>query len=72
MTTLDTIREGWIQQAVDYLLKLGVYLPGEAKGARELAETLWESSDNELIFKEGTHLSDPEEAVDEEMTYWGD
>ena len=50
MTTLDTIREGWIQQAIDYLIKLGAYLPGEVKGARELAETLWESSDNELIF----------------------
>lgn len=72
MTTLETIRTAWIQQAVDYMIELSLYSPDDLKGARELAETLWESSDNEDVFMDCTRLFTAKDAVDEELTYWGD
>ena len=72
MTTLETIRTGWVQQAIDYMLEIKLYSTDELEGARELAETLWENSDNEDIFKDCTQLFSAKDAVDEELTYWGE
>lgn len=68
----NAYRNEWIQTAVNYLLRIGVYAPDELEGANELAETLWESSDNDEFWNDEALRLCPEDAVDEEMTYWGE
>lgn len=69
---LDAARAEWIQSAITYLFKLGVYAPDELEGANELAEVLWDGSDNEDCADDLTLFVSAEHAVDEELTYWGD
>lgn len=65
-------RNKWLEDAVAYLIKIGVYAPDELEGANELAEILWDSSDNEDYFDDHAMFQSAKEAVDEELTYWGD
>lgn len=65
-------RNKWLEDAVAYLIKIGVYAPDELEGANELAEILWDSSDNEDYFDDHALFQSAEDAVDEELTYWGD
>lgn len=69
---LEAARAEWIQTAMAYLLKLGIYAPDELEGANELAEILWDGSDNEDYFDDHALFQSAEDAVDEELTYWGD
>lgn len=71
--THEEYRNEWINAAINYLMKLGVYAPDELEGANELAETLWEGSDDDQ-YCDSAHAIRvcAEEAVDEELTYWGD
>jgi hypothetical protein len=69
---LEAARTEWIQEATTYLFKLGVYAPDELEGANELAEILWDSSDNEDYFDDHANFMGAVDAVDEELTYWGD
>lgn len=69
---LEAARTEWIQAAINHLLKLGVYAPDELEGANELAEMLWDNSDNEDCFDDHALFMSAVDAVDEELTYWGD
>lgn len=69
---LDAFRTQWIQEAIDYLYKLGVYAPDELEGANELAETIWENSDNEIYFEDHALRYSAVDAVDSELSYWGE
>jgi hypothetical protein len=70
---LIAARNAWIQEAMNYMFKLGIYdAIEEAEGANELAEILWDGSDNEEFFDDHTLFMSPSDAVDEELTYWGD
>lgn len=60
----------WVQAAVNHFFKLGVFSAAEADQAFELAEGLWDNSDNKLY--DHAQWISPEDAVDEELTYWGD
>jgi hypothetical protein len=70
---LERLTTEWLQEAVGYMFTLKMYDgvdPQEISQAYELAETLWENSDNAgLSFEDWLT---PEEAVDEELSYWGD
>lgn len=68
----DRIEAEWINEAMAYLLALGIYAPDELEGANELAESLWDNSDNRCLIDEPDHFLSAKEAVDEELTYWGD
>ena len=62
------IRKEWIADAVGYLIGLGVYAQEEVEQAYELADNLhWHAKD-----EGGEMMYDAKEAVDEELTYWGD
>lgn len=69
--THEEYRNEWIKAAINYLM-LGVYAPDELEGANELAETLWEGSDNDQYWNDHALRVCAEDAVDEELTYWGD
>lgn len=69
---LEAARTQWIQEAIDYLFKLGVFTAGELEDANSLAESLWDNSDNEDYFEDHVHFLGAADAVDEELTYWGD
>jgi len=61
-------REQWIRNATDYLIELKVYDLLEYFDARDLAESLEYHARDEG----GEHMYTAKEAVDEEMTYWGE
>lgn len=63
-------QQEWIQAAVNHFFKLSVFAAEEAAEAFELAEGLWDNSDNHL--HDHAPWISPEDAVDEELTYWGD
>ena len=61
-------RRKWIADAVAYMISIGLYAQEEIYDAVYLAEDLYLSNLDttwEMIFS-------AEEAVDEELTYWGD
>lgn len=61
----------WIDRAVNYMLNIklfNVLIQSEVDDAYQLAETLYENSVDEA----GICTYDPIEAVDEEISYWGD
>lgn len=58
----------WITQAVEYMLEIRLYSPEERNYASHLADSLWYHSRDEG----GEMIYNPQEAVDEELTYWGD
>jgi hypothetical protein len=58
----------WIDDAVAYLIAIGVYAPDEFEGAKDLAENLHCN----LVDEDGEIDYTPQESVDEELTYWGD
>lgn len=58
----------WVAEAVAYLIALGVYAPDELEGANDLADNLWWYARDEG----GEMMYSAKEAVDEELTYWGD
>lgn len=70
--THEEYRNEWITTAISYLMKLGVYAQEEFEGANELAETLWGGSNNEHYLSDQSMLTSAVDAVDEELTYWGD
>ena len=61
-------KDAWVAQAVQYLVELGVYSTLEHTAAYMLAESLWDNSDNDGSSTDMT----PQEAVEEELSYWGD
>lgn len=62
------IRKAWIADAVAYMISIGLYAQEEHEQAYELADNLhWHYKD------EGGEIYDtPQDAVDEELTYWGE
>lgn len=68
------LQSEWLASAAHYLFKLNVYDitdPQEVSQAYELVETLWEGSEN-ADFEDASEWLSAEDAVDEELTYWGD
>ncbi len=61
-------KDAWVAQATQYMVALGVYTTLEHTAAYMLAESLWENADND---GSSTDLT-PQEAVEEELSYWGD
>ena len=58
----------WINEAVAYMFELKVFAPDEYVQAVELADSLhWHNKD-----EGGDMMDTPKQAVDEELTYWGD
>lgn len=68
------LQSEWLSGAAHHLFKLNVFDitdPQEVSQAYELAETLWEGSEN-ADFEDAEEWLSAEDAVDEELTYWGD
>lgn len=63
-------QQEWIQAAVNHLFKLGVFAADETDQAFEVAEGIWDNSDNHL--RDYELWIGPEDAVNEELTYWGE
>lgn len=61
-------REQWITDCMNYLIQLKVFSITELKDAEMLAISLEFHSRDEG----GEHMYTAKEAVDEEMTYWGE
>lgn len=69
-------RKDWIAEAIGYLFMIGAVDEGDifysgtlySSTAYDLAESLWYHARDEG----GELMYSPKEAVDEEMTYWGD
>ena len=59
----------WLAAAVAYMMELKVYTEHENLQAYNLAETLWENCGNDDT--EFNRVS-AKDAVDEELTNWGD
>jgi hypothetical protein len=58
----------WVATGVAYLIGLSIYAVEEQDEAKDLMECLWWDSRDEG----GEMMCTPQEAVDEELTYWGD
>jgi hypothetical protein len=60
----------WLATAVDYMIeiKLCSDTPLQRHRAFELAQTLWDNLNEDDEFAQVS----PKDAVDEELTYWGD
>lgn len=68
------LEKEWLKEAAGYMFKLNIFDGTDVKeiaDAYQLAETLWENSDNMDAPDWGNWMT-PKEAVDEELTYWGD
>lgn len=61
-------RKAWIADAVAHMIMIGLYAQEEVYEAVDLAENLHYSNRNEG----GEMMCSAKEAVDEELTYWGD
>lgn len=61
-------RGTWIEEAVAYMIKIGLYAQEEVEQAVDLAESLH----FHLVDEGGEMMYNPQEVVDEELTYWGD
>lgn len=61
-------KDEWVAQATQYMVSLGVYSTLEHTAAYMLAESLWHTSDNDGSSCDVT----PQEAVEEELSHWGD
>lgn len=60
--------KAWVEEAVTYMLAIGLYAQEEISEAVDLAENLhWWARD-----EGGEMMYSAKEAVDEELTYWGD
>lgn len=61
-------RKAWIEEAVTYMIAIGLYAQEEIEQAVDLAENL-----HYHLKDEGGEIDcTPKDAVDEELTYWGD
>lgn len=58
----------WIADAVQYMIMIGLYAQEEIYEAVDLAENLHYHNRDEG----GEMMSSAKEAIDEELTYWGD
>ncbi|QXV71664.1 hypothetical protein psageK4_010c [Pseudomonas phage psageK4] len=58
----------WIEEAVSYMIAIGLYAQEEIEQAVDLAENLH----HHLVDEDGEMTYSAKEAVDEELTYWGD
>jgi hypothetical protein len=58
----------WIADAVQYMIMIGLFAQEEIYEATDLAENLHFHARDEG----GEMMYDAKEAVDEELTYWGD
>ncbi|QNN99975.1 hypothetical protein phiPsa267_009 [Pseudomonas phage phiPsa267] len=62
------IRKEWIADAMTYLFAIGIFAQEEISDCYDLADNLhWHSKD-----EGGEMMYSAKEAVDEELTYWGD
>ncbi|UAW53462.1 hypothetical protein QGX15_gp014 [Pseudomonas phage psageK4e] len=61
-------RKEWIADAVAHMISIGLYAQEEVDQAYELADNLHYHSKDEG----GEMMYSAKEAVDEELTYWGD
>lgn len=61
-------RSVWIMEAAAYMVDSGLYAVEEWEQAVELASNLHYHNRDEG----GEMMASPKEAVDEEITYWGD
>lgn len=71
---LERLERLWLQEAAGYMFSKSIFDGTdvqEISQAYELAETLWENSDN-ADYADTESWITPQEAVDEELTYWGD
>lgn len=61
-------QKAWIEEAVSYMMQIGLYAQEEVEQAVDLAENL------HYHYKdEGGEIDiSAKDAVDEELTYWGD
>lgn len=61
-------RKAWIEEAVEYLLSLGIFTQEYRADAVQLSESL-----HDFYKDEGGEVDvSAEEAVDEELTYWSE
>lgn len=60
-------RKVWIEQAVAYMIEIGLYAQEEVEQASDLAESLHLHCKDEG----GEVVDSPKEVIDEELTYWG-
>lgn len=65
---LEEAKAKWIEEAVSYMLFIGIYAQDEVEGATDLAENLYYHS----LDERGEVMYSAHEAVDEELTYWGE
>lgn len=63
----DEERREWIADAVQYMIMIGLYSQDEVYEAVDLAENLHYSNE-----EGGEIYQTAKEAIDEELTYWGD
>ncbi len=61
-------RREWIADAVGYMISIGLYAQDEIYDALDLAENLHYHS----VDEGGELMYSAVDAVDEELTYWGD
>lgn len=61
-------RTAWIEEAVTYMIAIGLYAQEEIEQAVDLAENLH----YHLVDETGEMFYSAKESVDEELTYWGD
>lgn len=61
-------KENWIARAEKHFIKIGVYDRNDPNSAREMAELVFEAF---VVSTDGyEYFYSPEEAVEEELTYW--
>lgn len=63
-------KEKWLEIATAELIKSGAYQPEEYNDALDMAENIWDNTDNEG--EQWANWVDAVDAVKEELSYWGD
>lgn len=69
----EVMKTRWKADALAYMHELKIFdftILSECADAVQLAESLWDNSENDLF--DHAMWIDPKEAVDEELTYWCD
>lgn len=61
-------RRSWIAGAMAYMFEMRLFSASQYNQCQDFAETLWFANRNEG----GEMMNTPQEAVDEEISYWGD
>jgi hypothetical protein len=64
---VEAERERWIEECKAHMYNIKLYDASEYEDCQYLAESLWDN----CVF-EGVNIYTPEEAVKEELTYWGE